>query len=528
MKKITYYLVIIGYWVYSKYVKDDPAVHLTFAVQRGDINELVRVRGEVVSGKELNLEFPFSGTLKEVLAKEGSEVAEGGGLLKLDTVDFELEERRLRAVLSQQETSLEKILAGAADQDIKVLETQVANAERALTNTEQKAVSDLQALYDAANNVIQDASVKSEDAVYKYADEMMTDPNSSNAHLSFTTLDPQIKIDVDSKRVSAAGSLAILRSYIVSAIPTTHDGLDEALTDTHKHVLAIKTLLDRMNDALNSASGVSSTTLATYKTNISTARTSVTTALSSVDTHERSIAAQKVYNKNVIDAARSALDLARDNLAAKQAGPRSEDIDIAKAQIREMQAQLSMIQEKIKKSVLRAPVAGKVAKIYIEIGEVFKPGTAAVSLFALGKKIQADISELEIGKIKSANGNSVDIKFDAFPGELFKGKIAVVESKEIIKDGDKYYRINVTFDGDAPDKIRSGMSADLVIYSSAKINVLKIPGIAVQKKNDASVVVVLDGKTEREVEVVTGISDGEEIEVISGLTEGQTVIVRTE
>jgi|GEM_PF-553259 len=535
MKKVTFYLIavvvlgamVVGYWVYSKYVKEDVSAQLTFTVIRGDINELVRVRGEVVSGKELNLEFPFSGTLKEVSAKEGSEVAEGDALLKLDTVDFELEERRLRAVLSQQETNLEKILAGAANQDIKVLETQVANAEQTFSNTEQKATADLESLYDAASNIIQDAGVKSEDAVYKYADAMIEDPNSANAHLSFTTLDSQIKIDVDTQRVAAAWDLAVLRSYIVSAIPTTNDGLDKALTDTHKHVLAVKTLLDRINDALNSASGLSPTTLATYKTDISTARTSVTTALNSIDTHERSIASQKVYNQNAVDTARAALDLAKENLAAKKAAPRPEDIEIAKSQIKEMEAQLAMIQEKIKKSVLRAPVAGKVAKIYIEIGEVFRPGAPAVSLFALGKKIQADISELEIGKIKGANGNPVDIKFDAFPGETFEGKIVLVESKEINKGGDKYYRIDVAFNGDAPEKIRSGMSADLVIHSSSKTGVLQIPGIAVQKKNDLSYATVLEGKNEREVEITTGITDGEQIEVIQGLAEGETVIVRT-
>ena len=144
-----------------------------------------------------------------------------------------------------------------------------------------------------------------------------------------------------------------------------------------------------------------------------------------------------------------------------------------------------------------------------------------------GFKIQTDISELEIVKIKEKEGNFVIAKLDAFSDTEIKGKVFSIEPKEIVKDGDKYYRVNISIEQNNLE-IRSGMSADLSIFVSSKDNVLKIPELAVVKKEGKNFVNVLEGKEQKEVEIKTGISDGEFIEITEGLTEGQTVVVSAE
>ena len=102
-----------------------------------------------------------------------------------------------------------------------------------------------------------------------------------------------------------------------------------------------------------------------------------------------------------------------------------------------------------------------------------------------------------------------------------------IEPKEIIKEGDKYYRLNVYLDKFA-ESLRPGMSADLIIFISFKDEALKIPELAIYDKGGKKFVKILKDNQQKEIEVETGISDGENVEVISGLVEGQIVIVSQE
>ena len=120
MKKISYYiifLVVIGgalvsLWVYQKYFKEEVPNFLLFEVEIGDIQEVIKARGEVVSQKEFDLEFPFSGTIEKVFIKEGQWVNFGNPLMKLETIDFELEQRKLGASLTERRASFKKLLSG--------------------------------------------------------------------------------------------------------------------------------------------------------------------------------------------------------------------------------------------------------------------------------------------------------------------------------------------------------------------------------------------------------------------------------
>ena len=209
----------------------------------------------------------------------------------------------------------------------------------------------------------------------------------------------------------------------------------------------------------------------------------------------------------------------------KKAGTRAEDIEIAKAQIEEIKSQIAIVGEKIRKSTLYAPAPAKVIKIGLEKKEFFRVGQTAISLSTSAHKIQADVSELDIGKVREINGNSVLIQFDAFPKQEFKGRVTSIDPKEIIREGDKYYRINVYLENEEGALIRSGMSVDLKILASFKAGVIKIPELAVYEKGGNQFVKILDGERGKEMEIETGISDGEFIEVIKGLQEGQTVVV---
>src|SRR3989338_654891 len=525
MKKNSYYLVLIViagsvfvfFWIYQKYIKEEEPNFLLFNVERGAVQEVVMVRGEVVARQEFDLGFPFSGTIEGVFVKEGQTVNRNAPLMKLETTDFELEIKKLEAVLDQKRAVLEKLIAGAAPEDIQVLETKVSNAEVALKESKNNLVDKLR-----------DAFIKSDDAIRSKVDQFFNSPRSSDPKLNFSLADSQVKTDFERERTLI--EILLVSWKLETDRLTASDNLASFTDAAKKNLAQIKSFLDKaalILSVITASSNLSQTTIDTYRSDISTARANINTAITNLSAAEEKLRT-----------AESGVFLAQKELAAKKAAARIEDVEIAKAQIREIENQIAITEEKIKKSFIYAPGGAKILKVNFEKQEFYTAGQVAVSLSASDYKIQADVSELEIVKVRDidseaeqarygAGGNDVLARFDALPGQEFKGKVIFIEPKEIIKEGDKYYRVNVYLDKFA-ESLRPGMSADLIIFISFKDEALKIPELAIYDKGGKKFVKILKDNQQKEIEVETGISDGENVEVISGLVEGQIVIVSQE
>lgn len=452
MKKpslVVFIFVVIGItvsfiWAWQRYFRRETTELLRFTVERKDLEELVRVRGEIAPQADFNLEFPFAGTVGRIFVAEDSVVGQDAPLAALDTTDAELERQRL------------------------------ADARSAYRD----------ALFDALHN----AYTKSDDAVRNYADKLFENPRtqSPGVNLSNIELDTKRSIDLQRRQVEA-----MLDEWQTALTGLTVGGdLPAYAASGRANLYQIKTFLDLLAFAANDPNTVqivsgtpSGEVPETWKTAVATARSSVNTAIASVTTALQSLT--------------------------------------------DTENQIAITDEKIRKSTLRAPESAQVAKIWFERGEEFRPGAPAITLYALLRKIQADISEVEIGKIRALGGNEVRIAFDAFPGEAFRGRVTSIDPKEVVKDGDVYYRANISLDprGFA---VRSGMSADLEIVTAMKRAVLTIPALAVSERDGAKYAEIEQNGAIVEREVTTGISDGESIEITNGLDEGATVVVRAD
>ena len=441
MKKIYYYLAIIiiagsalvFFWTYQKYFRVEESNFLLFEVERGDIQEVVKVRGEVVAQKEFDLEFPFSGIVEKIFVKEGQEVERGNSLIKLETTDFWLEIKRLEAILLQRKANLSKLSAGATSEDIKVSVTKVLNAKTALKDAKKNLI-----------DTLRDAYTKSDNAIRNRIDQFFGNPRTSNPRVILPFVDLQLKTDINSGRFFIEKTLVSWESSLDQL--TVSNDLVSYIDIAKQNLNQIKSFLDKVAFAVNrELLGVrlSQTTSDTWKTEVFTARTDINTAIENLSAAEEKLRT-----------AESNLSLTKDELALKEVGTRTEDIEIAAAQIQEIKGRIAIEKEKIRKSTLYAPVSSKVIKVWLEEGELFKLGqissgesdssqTPAISLAAINHKVQADISELEIGKINETNGNAVLIQLDAFPDENFSGEITSIEPKEVTKEGDRYYRVNV-------------------------------------------------------------------------------------
>ncbi len=483
MKRLWLYLIgvsticvlIIGTWVYLRYVRSTAAPAITYTATHGPLSEIVKSRGTVTANSNLQLGFPFSGIVRRRFVAEGATVKAGTALLSLDATSKQ-------AQLAQLEANLAKLLAGSTAADLAVYQSKFSDAQV------------------AAVDAVQDAYSACDDAVRNQVDRFISGGRSTSPLVDpELAADTSLKTEVQQKRVTMETLLAAWNTTVSVLSPSSD--LGSAIAQARDNVNQVKFFLDRVAFMVNSVPGPGMLTQATldgYKAAVSTARSEVSTAASSLSTAE------------------TGLNTTQSQLVAQQAPARPEDVAVLRAQI-------TAAQQDVANAVLRAPVAGTVVKFNLYVGEQYVLGTNAVAFYSPDLKITSDLSELDIGRIPASGSSAVTIVLDAFPDMVFSGHVVSVDPQEVVESGDTYYRVNIAFDH-LPPEVRSGMSADLNIIIQTKNDVVHIPAFLVTTSDDGTkhVTVMRNGAPQDQV-VTVGISDGDQIEVISGLSAGEII-----
>lgn len=164
---------------------------------------------------------------------------------------------------------------------------------------------------------------------------------------------------------------------------------------------------------------------------------------------------------------------------------------------------------------LLAPTAGTVIRRDGEIGQLMTPGSTVFWLAVDSPpRVTADVDEEDIARVSP--GQAVLIRADAFPGQVFQGRVHSVTPK-----GDptgRSYRVRIAIDGSTP--LRVGMTAEVNIIVRRHADALLLPDGAVAGDR---VWVVRGGRLQaRPVEV--GIRGERQVEITSGLSTDDAVV----
>jgi HlyD family secretion protein len=126
-----------------------------------------------------------------------------------------------------------------------------------------------------------------------------------------------------------------------------------------------------------------------------------------------------------LKSARAGLNVAQQVLALAIKGPRQEDIDAARAQVKADEAALALARKELSDTKLYAPAAGVVQDRILEPGDMVTPQTPVFTI-ALNDPIwaRAYVSEPDLGKITP--GMRAEITTDSFPGKIYKGWIGFI------------------------------------------------------------------------------------------------------
>ncbi len=244
-------------------------------------------------------------------------------------------------------------------------------------------------------------------------------------------------------------------------------------------------------------------------------------------------------------------DLAVANYKVAQA-----NLAVGEAAIKQSEATMQLAKTNLDYTIIKSPVEGVIIDRRVNVGQTVVASFNAPSLFLIAKDLRrmqvwASVNEADIGRIKP--GLPVRFTVDAYPGEVFRGKVAQVRLNATMTQNVVTYTVVVETDN-SNLKLLPYLTANLQFEIEQRNGVLLVPNAALRWKPRPSLVApevretvfaassrsskpakeredrgrlwIQDGEVLRPIEVQIGATDGSQTEVSgSELSEGMEVVV---
>jgi RND family efflux transporter MFP subunit len=558
-------LLLVGFISYGQYKKaHQPPVYELVKVERGDLTQTVEATGKIDAVDDLSLRFEIPGNVGAIPVKEGMEVKKGQLLASLKL-------NELNAAVSQAKANLDKQLAGATQEDRNFYASAVDSAKASLDQAKidvQNSVSAAQAAADTAQNnlkiaeggddsqivsqayanavaTLQSSLLKLDDALTQADNILGLDNTLANESFRqyLSKLDESKINQAFSSYTTAKATREAVRSQVAPLVSTSdHQVVDQALNAMQNALSQATTLLLNVSETLRATAPIGTLTQASLdakKAIIETTRGSVATQYAAVITQSQALVNAKnslttytiAYQKamqdlektkanvdNLIKIKQAAYNQALANYQGKINPPRSVDVASYRASLAQAVASRD-------KAFIFAPIDGIVTKLNKKVGELVSSADVMVSLLSPHYEVKVDISEVDVGKIKT--GNDVTITLDAFGTDTkLTGKVISIEPGPTVIQDVVYYKVRVGLD-DTKVEIKPGMTANVSIKTDSRQGVLFLPSRAIKYDEDgARYVKVLEQNVEKEYSVHVGLKANEgKIEIVDGLNQGQEVIL---
>jgi membrane fusion protein (multidrug efflux system) len=185
-------------------------------------------------------------------------------------------------------------------------------------------------------------------------------------------------------------------------------------------------------------------------------------------------------------------------------------------------AQVKLARQSIADAVVRAPMAGSVAKRLVNGGERLAPDTPMLQLVDLARlELEATVPAADVAQIKT--GQAVSFSVDGFGGRRFEGKVERINP--LTESGTRAIKLFVSVPN--PDaSLRGGMFAQGAVTVSQSVSAPVVPLTAVFDEAGQSYVFAIEGGKLVKPAVKLGFRDEASglVEVTNGLAAGATVV----
>ncbi len=444
---------------------DDEPGYETVSVARGSISSTVSATGSIEPEAEVALSFRASGRVEQVLVSVGQPVEAGQLLAQLDVTDASL-------ALEQAEVSLQ--------------------ISRAQLDKLEKPPSDSDIIAAQANVTVAQASVASSEA-------------------------------------ALASAQASYRQLLAGASPEELAVQESQVRQAAVNVRQAQSAYDEVRNFPDAGASPQAVQLEQMTITFEVAQAQL--ALTRRGADEAQIAAELAQIAQAelgVRQARSNLLVARDALNVLLEGPAAEDLEIARAQVR--QAELSAMQAELSlnNAMLSAPINGVVSQVNLRQGELYGGGALpAIVLTDLDSyHMTVLVDELDVRQVQI--GQTVRLSLDALPDADITGQVTKVSPTARDVGGVVAYEVEIVPDSTVA-QLRAGMSATAIITTARVDNILLVPNRYIQLDRESGRAfvqkIISDVPTLQEIEM--GLRNDRFTQVLAGLAEtDQIALIR--
>lgn len=286
-------------------------------------------------------------------------------------------------------------------------------------------------------------------------------------------------------------------------------------------------------------------------------RTTVSQARANFDKAERDTdRLASLHERDSLLVSRQALDDAQTDLEIRRASLRSAEFGVGQAE-----AAVAEAEEDLSKTIIRAPMSGKITRLNVEQGETVivgtmnNPGSLVLTVSDLSvMEVVLEVDETDVPEI--ALGDSASVELDAFSDRAFPGAVTEIGNSAIRAPSTSAgqtptidFEVVVTL-AETDVELRPDLSATADVITDVRDDQLSIPIIALTLREPSQLakgedaegpapgagasagdeeepvqgVFVVRENTVEFVPVEIGITGAEYFEVLSGLALGDTVV----
>ena len=218
---------------------------------------------------------------------------------------------------------------------------------------------------------------------------------------------------------------------------------------------------------------------------------------------------------------KAAREAAKKQFDLIEEGARSEDIEMAKFQVKQAEARLSLAQKRLGDTLIKSPISGIVARKMVDTGDLVASGTPIANVVDM-RLVETDVGVTEKALPHLRLDSKAAAPVVAYPGRIFPGRIVFIGVKADNATGT--FPVKIEFDNPS-GLLKPGMVAEVQIEKETYQNAVTIPQDAVLDKINKKVVFVIENGRSLERSVELGPFVKEEVIVKKGVAAGEIVVV---
>jgi HlyD family secretion protein len=234
---------------------------------------------------------------------------------------------------------------------------------------------------------------------------------------------------------------------------------------------------------------------------------------------DKGFVAMKAYNdaKDDMDYQANRLQILKRSVAQSEALQTSQLAQLRSA-AGSLNSSMGIARANLGQLNIRAPVTGELSGFDIQLGQSLQQGERIGQIdSAGGNKIQADVDEFYLGRVRVGQSASADAD-----GKTYRLHVAKVYPQ--VRNGQ--FQIDLVFDGPAPTSVQRGQTLQTKLTLGDSSKAVLIPNGAFFNDTGGNWVFVVDksgnGAAKRQVQL--GRRNADFIEVLNGLSPGERVI----